>query len=156
MAGEYRPKPPDQIRRNMAAIRSAENKTEAAVRRALHAMGLRYRKYVAGLVGRPDIVFPTERVAVFIDGDYWHGRLLREQGVEAVESYYRSREQRGYWVAKMQRNVSRDDFVSDALRAEGWRVLRYWESDAKRDPAAVAKRIARVVRVRRAKRLGAP
>src|SRR4051794_32786568 len=107
MGGPKKSKGTAEIARNMSAIRSANNRTEAALRKALHARGLRYRKQSSALIGKPDIVFPSAKVAVFVDGDYWHGRLLREKGLEAVTSYYSER-QRDYWVAKLQRNVTRD------------------------------------------------
>lgn len=149
----YRPKSREEIARNMSAIRSRENKTEAALRRALHAMGLRYRKYREGLPGRPDIVFPREKVAIFVDGDYWHGRAVRERGVEYLRSYYTSRQQE-YWVNKLTRNIARDDRVTECLREMGWQVLRFWESDIKRDVRPAAKLIASLVRRRRARILG--
>jgi DNA mismatch endonuclease (patch repair protein) len=145
---EYRPKPRDEIARNMSAIRSADNKTEAALRKALHRMGLRYRKYAADLPGRPDIVFPTERVAVFVDGDYWHGRVLREQGMDALRARIKT-PQKEYWLNKFQRRVARDDYVTGALEAEGWTVLRFWEGDIKKDVAPAAEKVARTVRERR-------
>src|SRR6476661_7815375 len=74
----YRPKNAEEIHRNMQAIRSSENRTELALSRAIHAMGLRYRKYGKNLPGRPDIVFPASRVVVFVDGDFWHARELVE------------------------------------------------------------------------------
>jgi DNA mismatch endonuclease (patch repair protein) len=146
-----RPKDRDEIARNMSAIRSRDNRTESQLRRALHRMGFRYRKYSAGLIGRPDIVFPTEKVAVFVDGDYWHGRMVREGGFEALESYY-TRKQQTYWVAKLSRNVARDDRVTAELQVLGWKVLRFWESDIKRDVAPAARRVATTVRRRRARR----
>lgn len=151
-ARPYRPKDAQEIRRNMSAIRSTENNTEANLRRVLHAMGFRYRKYRPGLPGKPDIVFPTERVVVFVDGDYWHGRLLRERGVDAVESYYKSHEQRSYWVDKLARNVARDEKVTTALEANGWLVLRFWESETKRNLQQIAEQIASHVRRLRARR----
>jgi DNA mismatch endonuclease (patch repair protein) len=143
-----RPKDRDEIARNMSAIRSRDNRTESQLRRALHRMGFRYRKYSAGLIGRPDIVFPTEKVAVFVDGDYWHGRMVREQGVGVLQSYY-TRKQQAYWVGKLSRNVARDDRVTTELRALGWKVLRFWEGDIKKDVAPAARRIAVTVRRRR-------
>jgi DNA mismatch endonuclease, patch repair protein len=80
----YRPKPKDEIARNMSAIRSSGNRTETAPRRELHRRGLRCKKYAAHLPGRPDIVIPTERIAVFVDGAYWHCRILQEKGPESV------------------------------------------------------------------------
>ena len=147
-APRRRPKDPDEIARNMSAIRSHDNQTESRLRRALHAMGFRYRKYVPGLIGRPDIVFRKEKVAVFVDGDYWHGRMVREGGIEALHNYY-TRKQQTYWVAKLSRNVARDDRVTTELEALGWKVLRFWENDIKKDVAPAARRVAAAVRRRR-------
>lgn len=134
----------------MSAIRSTENRTEAALRRLLHAGGLRYRKNVRSLKGRPDIVFPSARVAVFIDGDYWHGRTLVEQGVAGLIAHF-TKPQQAYWVAKIRRNTQRDAEVTKALVEQGWCVLRFWESDTKRRMAQVAGTIRRrVLRRRRA------
>lgn len=148
MAG-YRPKDRDEIYRNMSAIRSTNNKTESALRKALHAMGLRYRKNVPGLPGRPDIVFSGARVAVFIDGDYWHGRMLRERGPDALQEHFRNNQNKDYWIRKMNRNLERDDQVTESLTADGWLVLRFWESDAKRNIQDLADHIATTVRRRK-------
>jgi DNA mismatch endonuclease, patch repair protein len=145
---EYRPKSPDEIARNMAAIRSTENKTERALRQALHRLGLRYRKYVTHLPGKPDIVFTSAKTAIFIDGDYWHARLLREKGEAALVSSIKS-VNRDYWIRKFRRNVEKDDEATAALLAAGWKVLRYWESDVKRDISGVAISIAQSVRAER-------
>ena len=133
----------------MAAIRSTGNKTETKLRKAVHAMGLRYRKYSSEIVGKPDFMFPTERVVVFVDGDYWHGRVLREKGRNALKASLRT-PTRKYWLAKFERNVCRDDFVSVTLRSEGWIVMRFWESDIKSDVRPAARKIAREIRRRRA------
>ena len=73
--------------------------------------------------------------------------MLREKGLEALRD--RFKKNRDYWIPKMQRNVARDDAVTAALQEEGWRVLRYWESDIKKDVPTAARKIARVVRARR-------
>lgn len=148
---QYRPKSREEIARNMAAIRSKDNRTEAALRKALYAMGFRYRKYVAGIPGRPDIAFLREKVAVFVDGDYWHGRVIRERGVDALRSYY-TEKQRTYWIEKLCRNVARDDRVNEELGAMGWLVLRFWESDIKKNIGNAAVQVASVVRDRRGRR----
>jgi DNA mismatch endonuclease (patch repair protein) len=145
---KYRPKDAAEIHRNMAAIRATENRTERALRSALHRLGLRYRKYAATLPGRPDIVFPSKRVAVFVDGDYWHARVLQEKGSRAFRATVKKRATRSYWLAKLRRNVARDRAATKALREAGWLVIRLWESDTKRDVVRSAKRIARAVRRR--------
>jgi DNA mismatch endonuclease (patch repair protein) len=141
-------KEPAEIYRNMSAIRSKENRTEAALRKSLFALGLRYRKYGAGLIGRPDIVFSRERLAIFIDGDYWHGRLLREGGEKAANAYF-SRDKNNYWVPKLQRRIVRDDYVTRSLEELGWTVLRFWESEVKKHLLQVRDVIAGEVARRR-------
>lgn len=133
----------------MSAIRSRDNRTEIALRRNLHARGLRYRLHPPTVLGKPDIVFPRERVAVFIDGDYWHARLLREQGLQALRQRLRP-DGIEYWIAKFSRRVIRDDEVSATLRYQGWLVLRFWEGDIKRNINPAATEVESAVRKRRA------
>lgn len=128
-------KPPDEVRRNMSAIRSTGSKIEVAVRSALWRNGYRFRKNDKRFPGRPDIVFPTEKVAVFCDSDYWHGRDW-----ETLQQ--RLTTNREYWIAKIERNRQRDAIVTAELHALGWTVLRFWESDIKRDMATVLETIA--------------
>lgn len=116
----------------MSAIRSTGGKTEVALRSILHRRGLRFRKNDSRLVGKPDIVFARARVAVFIDGDYWHARVLREKGPEALYARIKTAN-RDYWIDKFTKRVKRDDEVTEALEAEGWTVLRFWESDVRGD-----------------------
>jgi DNA mismatch endonuclease (patch repair protein) len=132
----------------MRAIRSTGNRTETALRKALHGMGLRYRVYKGALPGRPDIVFPREKVTVFVDGDYWHARLLREQGPTVFRATLRTPTWE-YWFNKFQRRVVRDDWITADLENSGWLVLRFWESDIKHDWLPAAKKIASAVRKRR-------
>ena len=132
----------------MSAIRSRDNRTELALRRALHSLGLRYRLHSTTVLGKPDIVFAREHVAVFVDGDYWHARLLREQGMDAMTSHLRD-DGRDYWITKFTRRVVRDDEVTAALTYQGWLVLRFWEGDIRRDVVPTAKVIEAAVRGRR-------
>lgn len=116
----------------MSAIRSTGGKTEVALRSLLHRRGLRFRKNYAKLIGEPDIVFLGARVAVFIDGDYWHARVLRERGPEALYDRIKTAN-RDYWIDKFTKRVKRDDEVTAALEEDGWTVLRFWESDVRGD-----------------------
>jgi DNA mismatch endonuclease, patch repair protein len=100
---------------------------------------MRYRLH-GNLAGRPDLLFPQQRVVVFCDGDFWHGRNL-----EARLARLASGHNAPYWVAKIQSNVDRDSAVSARLVAEGWHVIRVWETDVLRDPERVADMIATVV-----------
>ena len=127
---DYRPKSREEIQRNMSAIRSTGGKTEVALRSLLHRRGLRFRKNYAKLIGKPDIVFPTARVAVFIDGDYWHARVLRERGPEALYAQMKTAN-RDYWIDKFTKRVKRDDEVTAVLEADGWTVLRFLDCSPK-------------------------
>ncbi len=120
--------------------RSSGTAPERVLRTMLWRSGLRYRKNVKALPGRPDIVFSTARVAVFCDGDFWHGRdwkrLFRKlcTGTNA-----------GYWVLKIKSNRNRDRRNNRLLEREGWTVIRLWETDIQRDPEQSARLIAEVV-----------
>lgn len=111
-------------RRNMQANRSQNTKPELEVRRALHRLGLRYRVGIApesSLRRRADIVFTRTRIAVFIDGCFWHGCP-----VHGRSSFNHNAE---YWPAKIAANVARDADTNAQLVQAGWRVLRYWEHE---------------------------
>lgn len=121
----------------MIANRGRDTSPELAVRHRIHAMGLRYRVDFAPIGGRrrADIVFPRQRIAVFIDGCFWHGcpqhATVPKRNAE-------------YWVPKLQRNIQRDRETDLLLRKANWRVLRFWEHE---DPDSIAQTIARTVRL---------
>jgi DNA mismatch endonuclease (patch repair protein) len=104
---------------------------------------LRYRVDVAALPGRPDIVFTAARVVIFCDGDFWHGRDLESRSARLAQGHNAS-----YWTAKIRTNVLRDQKRTEELQADGWLVLRYWESDITGDAAAVATDIVAHLTVR--------
>ena len=116
----------------MLGNRSRDTKPELAVRRLLHAAGLRYRvayRPVAGLRRTADIVFTKQRLAVFIDGCYWHACPVHGTSAKSNSEY---------WSTKLAGTVARDAGTNDRLRQEGWTVLRFWEHES---PDAVADRI---------------
>ncbi|MGN6414947.1 very short patch repair endonuclease [Flexivirga sp.] len=111
-------------RRNMQANRSRDTGPELAIRRALHRLGLRYRVASApepSIRRRADIVFTRARVAVFIDGCFWHG--CPEHG---RSNFNHNAE---YWSAKIAANAARDADTNAKLEQSDWHVLRYWEHD---------------------------
>ena len=97
-----------------ASSKKQDTKPELRLRRALWRAGHRYRKNVATLPGKPDIVFVRARLAVFCDGDFWHGRNWPERKAKLEQGH-----NPGYWVAKIERNMERDLDVDDALGLEG-------------------------------------
>jgi DNA mismatch endonuclease (patch repair protein) len=115
-------------------------KCELLLRRSLWKRGLRYRVDCDDLPGRPDIVFRGARVAVFCDGDFWHGRNGR-----AKERRLERGHNSAYWVAKIRANVARDKRQTQALRKAGWLVLRYWESDIKSGVEEIGSQIINAV-----------
>lgn len=127
-------------RRNMQAIRSRDTKPEKAIRRLVHAKGLRYRidaRPLADLRRTADMIFRPVQVAVFIDGCYWHG---------CPEHYVSPKTNPGYWSGKVAGNVARDRDTNRRLEESGWLVLRFWEHE---EPARCAEDIAAAVRERR-------
>lgn len=112
----------------MSRIRGSDTKPEILLRKELWARGMRYRlKYrVNGrmLIGRPDLVFPGKRLAVFVDGCFWHG---------CPEHATKPKKNAEFWKNKLKRNVERDEEVSESLRQQGWIVMRIWEHDINSD-----------------------
>lgn len=120
----------------MVGNRSSDTTPERALRAALHARGMRFfknRRPEPGVKCRADIVFPTERIAVFVDGCFWH--RCPEHGVSP-------RANSDYWRAKLDRNVARDRRDDRALSAARWTVIRVWEhEDAQKAADAIATRV---------------
>lgn len=125
--------------RMMSAVRSKNSKAELALRRALHARGLRYRLHARDVFGCPDLVIRSRHLAVFVDGDMWHGNEHRRRGLSSMTDLFPTRTE--WWVAKIERNVARDQEVNVQLRAQGWIVVRLWESDVLKDPQKAAETV---------------
>jgi len=104
--------------------KSKDTAPEILLRKALWSRGARYRLHVSGLPGKPDIVFTKERVIVFIDGDFWHGRNWEE-----LQKKLSNRANAEYWIAKIQYNRTRDHDQRQTLEEQGWTVVRLWETD---------------------------
>jgi DNA mismatch endonuclease Vsr len=117
---------PQARRRNMAAIRGRDTGPELRVRRLLHALGYRYRLQRRDLPGRPDIVFPGRRKAIFVHGCFWHRHGCRNSVLPKARAEW--------WAQKLGRNVERDRVAVAALEALGWSVLTVWECEAKDEP----------------------
>lgn len=117
--------------RMMAAVRNKDSKAELALRRALHARGVRYRLHAKDVMGRPDLVIRKYRLAIFIDGDFWHGNAWRLRGLRRLEDLFPTNTE--FWAAKIRRNMARDAEVTEILEKAGWTVVRVWESDVQSD-----------------------
>lgn len=119
---------------NMSQIRSKNTKPELVLRKALWQRGLRYRVNVKELCGKPDIVFRKQKVAVFCDSAFWHGRDY-EKTVSRIKT------NKEYWESKIKRNIERDRHVTDVLRNLGWVVLRIWDNDLRHDLNSVVQSV---------------
>jgi DNA mismatch endonuclease (patch repair protein) len=127
----------------MAAVRGKDSKAEMALRKALHRRGLRFRLHARDIEGKPDIVIRSKRLAVFADGDMWHGNAWRLRGLNRLEDMFPNNTE--FWVKKIRRNMERDREVTTRLTDEGWTVVRLWESDILTDPDAAAARVLEAV-----------
>jgi DNA mismatch endonuclease (patch repair protein) len=120
--------------RMMAGIRAKNTRPELSIRKALHKRGFRYRLHSPGVPGKPDIVFPAYKAAVFVHGCFWHGhdcRFFRLPGTRP-----------DFWSAKIERNRARDAEVAAALKRAGWRRLVVWECTLRGQPREAVSAIA--------------
>lgn len=115
---------PEQRRRNMQNIRSAGTKPELLIAKELRKRKIYFAANVHTLPGRPDIVFRRKKIAVFIDSDFWHGHAKR---------CIMPKSNLNYWESKIERNRQRDKTVNKQLKRLGWRVIRIWEYDIKKN-----------------------
>jgi len=125
-----------QVAAFMSELKTAGTGPELAIRKELHKRGLRFRVNVRGLPGTPDLVFTRARLAVQVDGCFWHG---------CPEHSTTPKSNSAFWLEKIAANRRRDDRDDAALRQEGWIVLRVWEHE---DPLLVADRVERIWRSR--------
>jgi DNA mismatch endonuclease (patch repair protein) len=115
---------PEQRSRNMAAIRGKDTKPEVAVRSVLHSLGYRFRLHKKNLPGKPDIVLPKHRIAIFVHGCFWHSHTCPWGRVAPAT-------RAGFWAAKRRDTVVRDRKKRRELKRGGWKVLVIWECDTR-------------------------
>ncbi len=117
---------PEVIHKTMAAIKGKNTGIELKLRKALTEKGIRYRLYDKHIPGHPDIAFPGLKVVVFCDSEFWHGYHF-EENVAQLEKLD------AYWLAKIRRNIARDEEVNATLKAQGYTVLRFWGKEIEKD-----------------------
>lgn len=122
-----------QISDIMRRIKSRDTRPEIVLRRALSKRGLKLKLYDKKLPGKPDVVIPSKRLAVFVDGDFWHGNQWKVREHPSLQSQFRGVQNKKYWLSKILRNRSRDFLRTSALLDSGWRVIRFWESDIRKN-----------------------
>lgn len=104
----------------MKKIKARNTKPELLLRKALWAKGFRYRIHSKQVPGKPDILLTKQRIAIFVDGEFWHGRNWEEKK-EKIKSNQR------FWIPKIERNMQRDEEVNQQLEDLGWTVIRLWD-----------------------------
>lgn len=119
-------KTPEQISFNMKQVKNKDSKIEIMLRRELWSRGIRYRKNVKTITGKPDIAFIGKKIAVFIDGEFWHG-----YNWEVRKNDFKTN--REFWIPKIERNMERDKEVTKALQESGWTVIRFWGNEIKKN-----------------------
>lgn len=129
---------------NMAMIKSKNTKPEILLRKELWRRGLRYRKNCKQVYGKPDLVFLRKQIAIFIDGEFWHGYNFEE-------TKKRLKSNKEFWVEKIERNMERDFEITQFLVEQGWAVLRFWDFEIENDLCHCADKIERAVKIREIK-----
>lgn len=124
----------EQISYNMQQVKNKDSEIELMLRKELWSRGLRYRKNVTKIVGKPDIVFLGKKVAVFCDSEFWHGFNWTERKKDFKSN-------QDFWIPKIERNIQRDIEVNKQLTEEGWTVLRFWGRDIKSNCSECADKI---------------
>ncbi len=109
----------EQRRRNMQAVKSKGSKIEVALAKALWEQGLRYRKNNKTVFGKPDLTFKKYKIAIFVDGEFWHGKDWETRKLDHKSNHE-------FWFKKIERNIERDSEVNQNLQNDGWKVLRFW------------------------------
>ena len=119
-------KTPEQISYNMKQVKSKGSEIEVLLQKELWRRGLRYRKNVKSIEGKPDIAFIGKKIAVFCDSEFWHG-----YDWENRKNDFKSNTE--FWISKIERNMQRDKDVTQKLQSEGWIVLRFWGKEIKKN-----------------------
>ncbi len=133
---------PEQRKKCMQSNKSKGTKPELVLAKAMWAVGLRYRKNSGSIFGKPDFSFKKYKVAVFVDGEFWHGKDWEQRKAEIKGN-------REFWIAKIERNIRRDMEVTGRLKAEGWTVLRFWSNDVVKNAGCHVEKVKEIIQTRR-------
>lgn len=123
----------EQRRTNMMHIRASDTKAEIVLRKQLWKLGYRYRKNYNRLPGTPDLAFSKYKIAVFVDGEFWHGKGFygnyESKKFSSLKEQLEHSSNSKFWIEKITRNMERDKEVDAQLIAMGWKVIRLWSKD---------------------------
>jgi len=121
--------PEEQRSRIMSSVKHQDTKIEVMLRKALWHEGIRYRKNFATLPGSPDIAITKYKIAIFCDGEFWHGKNWAEKRIKLKSN-------RDYWIPKIERNIQRDNEIDRQLKCMGWTVIHFWGMEIEKDLGA--------------------
>ena len=119
----------EQITYNMQRVKNKNSDIEVLLCKELWSRGIRYRKNVNRIYGKPDIVFISKKIAVFCDSEFWHGYNWEERKKD-----FKSHQE--FWIPKIERNMERDVEVTTKLESEGWTVIRFWGREIQKNTVA--------------------
>ncbi len=128
-----------EVRERMSKVRLKNGKAEQVLAKRLWHLGYRYRKNDRRLPGSPDIAILKYRIAIFVDGEFWHGKDWDDRR-ERLQS------NRGYWIQKIEENMSRDLRNNEQLRQLGWWPVRFWEKDVLKNPQICVDTVLALIR----------
>ena len=128
---------PEQRRLNMQRIKSKDTRAEVILRKALWKKGFRYRKNWAVLPGKPDIAITKHKIAIFCDGEFFHGKDFDTKKKPETNAEY--------WEEKIKKNIQRDQVVEADLKGMGWTVIRFWSRDIIKEPDSCVKAVEEII-----------
>lgn len=137
---------PEQRKKNMKAVKSSGSKIEVRLAKALWNRGWRYRKNNKKIIGKPDVTFVKYKVAIFVDGEFWHGK-------DWGKRKYDHKSNIKFWHNKIEKNIARDKFVNEELKKEGWTVLRFWGKEVQKNLEECIEKIESVLNGRNKKHI---
>lgn len=126
--------------KTMSKIRSKNSKPELLLRRELWAKHVRFRLHRNDLIGKPDLVIEKYKLAIFVDGDFWHGYEWKKRKPKTNQNF---------WLAKIERNIQRDQFVNQKLADLGYTVMRFWEHEVKNNVQACVNQVMLYIEAKR-------
>ena len=127
-----------EISKRMGNIRLKRGKAETMLAKRLWHSGYRYRLNYRKLPGSPDIAITRHKVAVFVDGEFWHGQNWEERKPKLKSN-------REYWIEKIEENIARDKRNNDSLNEQGRSVIRFWEKEVLKDPDGCVEKIITLI-----------
>ena len=131
----------EQRRKNMRAVKNKDSKIEIKLRKLLWEKGYRYRKNYKKVEGKPDIALTKYKLAIFCDSEFWHGYDWANKKKEIKSN-------KDFWINKIESNMARDEQVNKILKAQGWRILRFWGKEIEKDAMQCVLRIEEMVEVK--------